>query len=313
MVYSIDKSCKNTDAYKRTYEVFPRAREGFGKLLDYLGIGDKDRLLLPGYIGWSEREGSGVFDPIKDRNITPIFYHLDENLRIDFEDLKEKINNSKAKALVFIHYFGFVDEKIGRLAQLARKKGIVVIEDAAHALFSDRVGFSCGRYGDYTLYSLHKMLPIQEGGMLIGNDGRSLPRCENGYELEYDIFEYDFNAIARARIENYSKIFEELYNYGDKNIAVLRPILENGIVPQTFPVLLMNTNRDMVYFKMNDMGWGLVSLYHTMIKQLQTREFEVEGRLARQIINLPVHQDVSQELICKMVSDFVDTVHAYPL
>lgn len=304
----IEKTCKNIDAYTRKYEFFPRARDGFGKLLDYIGIRENESILMPGYIGWSQREGSGVFDPIKERNIVPIFYHIKRNFSIDVDDLKEKIVNSNVKALLFIHYFGFVDREVEQLACLARKRGIYVIEDSAHALFSDRVGYSCGRYGDYTLYSLHKMLPIQDGGMLVDNYGNGLPSWEERYRLEYDLMNYDFNAIANVRIENYNMILQKLNAINDESIEILRPKLENGIIPQSFPVLLLNTNRDIVYSKMNDLGWGVVSLYHTMIDQLQSGVYEEECYLSKNIINLPVHQDVDQHLIDEMVSDFVDTV-----
>jgi hypothetical protein len=304
----IEKASKNLEAYIRKYEIFPRARDGFGELLDYIGIKENDSILIPGYIGWSQREGSGVFDPIRERGIIPNFYHINRNFEIDLEDLTERIVSSDAKVLLIIHYFGFVDKETELLSKIAREQGICVIEDSAHALFSDRVGCSCGRFGDYTLYSLHKMLPIQDGGMLVDNYGNGLPTWERKYRLESDLMNYDFKAIAKVRIENYNRILQKLNTIHEDNIVILRNKLETGIVPQTFPVLLLNTDRDLVYSKMNNLGWGIISLYHTMIEQLQNEDFEEECYISKHISNLPVHQDVNQHLIEEMVSDFVEII-----
>jgi hypothetical protein len=59
---------------------------------------------------------------------------------------------------------------------------------------------------------------------------------------------------------------------------------------------------------MNNLGWGIISLYHTMIEQLQNEYFEEECYISKHISNLPVHQDVNQHLIEEMVSDFVEII-----
>ena len=50
--------------------------------------------------------------------------------------------------------------------KICKKNEAIIIEDAAHALYSDFVDHNCGHFGDYVLYSLHKMLPMRSGGML---------------------------------------------------------------------------------------------------------------------------------------------------
>lgn len=306
MSQRIEKTSIDSMLYYRDYRTYKRARDAFGALLDTLGIGKGDSILVPGYIGWSAREGSGVFDPIKERGITPVFYHMDDALRINQEDCREKINSSKAKLLLIIHYFGFVDPVCEEVISYAKKNGIIVLEDAAHALLSDRVGNACGTNGDYTLYSLHKMLPMKEGGMIVSNHGAVLP--EEREVLDYGWEKYDLARIAKRRIQNYKRIAEKLEMVASPQITSLIPELKEGMVPQTYPVVLCDTDRDKVYSMMNDRGWGVVSLYHTMIETLHTEEFEKECWLSKHITNLPVHQDVKEELIGVMVKDFVEIV-----
>jgi hypothetical protein len=195
---------------------------------------ENEKILVPAYIGWSAREGSGVFDPIRKRGIQPVFYHMDRNLEIDKDDCIEKIKNSGAKVLLIIHYFGFVDSCVKEIVGVAKEKGIVVIEDAAHGLYSDKIGGVCGRDGDYTLYSLHKMLPLSDGGVLVSN-GKPLPEVKE--TVSYDIDGYDFKAISDTRIQIKDSC-GSTQGRGIKGVKLLHSVLDDGIVPQTLPVVI---------------------------------------------------------------------------
>jgi len=301
----IEKQCKNLELCHRKQSYYLQARRAFAALLQYIDMKPGDRILLPAYIGWSENEGSGVFDPINECGLIPVFYHLDRKLNICVEDCKDKIKNSGAKVILIIHYFGFVDESTKEICEYAKENGIIVVEDAAHALFTDHIGMACGRYGDYTLYSLHKMLPFNDGGVLVSN-GRALPDGEKSEK--YDYSEFDLVRIAKIREENYHLIKTMLVKYSNPHIHILKEELAEGIIPQSFPVILIDTDRNRVYSDMNDLGWGLVSLYHTMISNIRADEYEDECWVSRHITNLPVHQGIDRDLLDDMIADFVNVV-----
>ena len=61
------------------------ARDAFYKILKTLDFGKNKKILLPSYIGVTEREGSGVFDPIKRDAVPYQLYTLDKRLSA-FED-----------------------------------------------------------------------------------------------------------------------------------------------------------------------------------------------------------------------------------
>ena len=84
------------------------ARVGFNHLLKNLHFKDEEKILLPAYIGITDREGSGVFDPISELKINYDFYGLEKNLKINKEDLETKILSGQFKAVLIIHYFGFL-------------------------------------------------------------------------------------------------------------------------------------------------------------------------------------------------------------
>jgi hypothetical protein len=55
---------------------------------------------------------------------------------------------------------------------------------------------------------------------------------------------------------------------------------------------------------MNELGFGLVSLYHTMIDVLKNTPYESTTYTANHIINFPVHQDCTKENLLKLVTAF---------
>ena len=282
----IEKLQKNPNLFVFKWSYFSSAREGLKQILVQPQLAGK-KILLPAYIGYSTREGSGVFDPIVAARTPYIFYPMDASLYIDMPALKRMIEKHPGHILLLIHYFGFKDKNIDIIKNLARKYKMVLIEDFAHALhtfYNDpRQDF------DYAIFSLHKLLPQSDGGMVLSD------RWIKGRQVtsEYDMFRYNLPLIAQQRTENYTCILKALRGKARNNsFHVLRPVL-GGHVPQTFPILLQNQEiRDQVYFAMNKAGYGMVSLYHQLIVQID-KSFNFEHGISNTILNLPVHQDTA--------------------
>jgi dTDP-4-amino-4,6-dideoxygalactose transaminase len=72
-------------------------------------------------------------------------------------------------------------------------------------------------------------------------------------------------------------------------------------VPQTFPIIIKRGNRNKIYEIMNEQGYGVVSLYHTMIEELKIDQHADACWLSGKIMNLTVHQDCDSEEYPKMV------------
>jgi dTDP-4-amino-4,6-dideoxygalactose transaminase len=298
----ITKTACRADAFIRPRRFFINARSAWRAFLACVHFQPCETVLLPAYLGWSAREGSGVYDPVAELALPWVFYRLDARLRIDLDHLERCLRAGHVKVVLLIHYFGYVDPAYCEAVGLARKYGAWVLEDEAHALFTDWTGGACGRLGDAGIFSLHKMLPLPSGGMLTvaprhasllegiddsGADGRSL-------------WAYDWTAIAERRRQNAEQLAELLVPLAEE-LEPLRGKPRPGEVPQTFPVLVKRTSRDDLYAQLNAAGFGAVSLYHTMISQIREEAFPDSHRLARSILNLPVHQDVAREDLALMV------------
>ncbi|MBN2508476.1 MAG: DegT/DnrJ/EryC1/StrS family aminotransferase [Verrucomicrobia bacterium] len=96
----------------------------------------------------------------------PIFIDIDPRTAcFDLEDAKRKLS-PRTKALVAMHSWGLPCE-MDRIADWARAKGLILLEDAAHAHGASMQGRKMGTWGAMGIYSFQasKVMPTVEGGM----------------------------------------------------------------------------------------------------------------------------------------------------
>lgn len=110
--------------------------------------------------------------------------------------------------------------------------------------------------------------------------------------------------MADARLRNAAALAEMIAPHQGV-IDPLRPDFRLGEVPQTYPVLIRHGSRDTLYEQMNQSGFGVVTLYHTMVKQIRDEEFPASHRLARQILNLPVHHETGAAELRLLVDELL--------
>lgn len=299
----ITKQATLLNNYKRYWHKTSSAREAWSIIIEqYKTIIPNIKILLPAYIGWSCKEGSGIFDSVIKSGVNFDFYRLNNSLQINFEDLKNKLSSSCI--VLIVNYFGFPDLNYKLITDYLKDNKIPFVEDCAHAWLSDLIGGVCGRAGNYTFYSLHKILPIKYGGMIVDNNlNNSNVEESSPFEVEYDLY-----SIYTKRRQNYTYLSNKLY--GLDKIEILYPKLNSGICPQTLPLLISDYDRDKLYFEMNDKGFGVVSLYHTLIQDINLMEFPEAMYVSKHIINLPIHQDIEYLDIDEMISMLKEKLYA---
>lgn len=292
---TIKENCKINMYY------YSSARGAFEDLLKALCRGDHV-LLLPSYIGISPNEGSGVYDPVCNLGIFHEFYSLNNDLIIDIDYLEKLIQsvvNKKTIVVLLINYFGYVDPNYVKIIEMLNYYNAVIIEDCAHALFSHLVDRVCG-YGHYVIYSLHKMLPFRVGGILnVVNDVSRISSklCPETKDISF--LEYDLGNISDIRKRNEAAWRHLLKPLKIKVLGLTNFKIE--CTPQTFPILLDGYDkRYYIYRKLNDEGFGVVSLYHTLIDQLYRSNYPSAHYISERILNLPIHQDIEEEDIFEM-------------
>ena len=79
--------------------------------------------------------------------------------------------NSKTKAILIVHIYGLPVD-IEPIIDIARKKNIKIIEDAAEQIGGKYKGQPCGSFGDISTFSFYpnKHITTGEGGMVVTND-----------------------------------------------------------------------------------------------------------------------------------------------
>ena len=310
MQRDITKKALKRSTYERPAFFYSSAREGMLDLLKNLLQPGRD-VALPAFIGWSPNEGSGVFDPVEESGVGRRFYDLKSDLTVDLDSLEQTLAAGDVGVLVVIHYFGRTDPAWQEVRRLATENDVFLVEDLAHGWFSALGSSASGTYGDAQLYSLHKMLPLADGGMVSYRSPELVSgQASTDHALPGRVLSYDTEAISAHRrliFERTSAALAELARDDDR-FALMWPDMGDD-VPQTLPVRITGANRDHVYRYMNEHGVGMVSLYHTLIPQLPAGFDEVRS-ISRQIINFPVHQDVDPDRVDEIVALFREALDA---
>ncbi|MEO8430194.1 MAG: aminotransferase class I/II-fold pyridoxal phosphate-dependent enzyme [Acidobacteriota bacterium] len=101
----------------------------------------------------------------------PVLVDIDaDTLNIRVEEIAARVG-PKTKAIIPVHYVGQAAD-LDPILDLARSKGLAVLEDAAHAVGSEYRGRKIGSFATTSVFSFHpnKNMTTGEGGMVITDD-----------------------------------------------------------------------------------------------------------------------------------------------
>jgi dTDP-4-amino-4,6-dideoxygalactose transaminase len=128
-----------------------------------VGCGPGDEVVLPSL------NFVAAANTIVHTGATPVFCDIrgGDDLNHDPADLEAALGPA-TKAVVLLHFGGFACDS-GPVLEVARERGIAVVEDAAHAPGSRWNGQACGTIGDIGCFSFfsNKNMPVGEGGMVV--------------------------------------------------------------------------------------------------------------------------------------------------
>jgi perosamine synthetase len=134
------------------------ARNAIYYSLRALGISPGAHVLVPAYICKAAVEPFEVFGAEVE------FYGVGRNCESDFSEIESKIT-SRTEAVLAVHYFGF-PQRIVEFREICDRHGLALIEDCAHVLGGAGNGYLLGTFGDASVFSWRKFLPIYDGGEL---------------------------------------------------------------------------------------------------------------------------------------------------
>ena len=130
-----------------------------------MGIGPGDEVIVPAQT-WLATGEAVVY-----RGATPVIVDIEpDTLCMDPVKMEEAIT-SKTKAVIPVHLYGSIAD-MDRIMEIARKHGLKVIEDCAHAHGGVWAGKHVGTIGDVGSFSFQqsKLMSSGEGGACTTND-----------------------------------------------------------------------------------------------------------------------------------------------
>ncbi len=140
--------------------------------LEAIGLGRDDEVIVPAYTFTATAEVVLYF------GAKPVLVDVDaRTLNIDPAAV-ERAMSARTRAIIPVHFGGLAAD-LERISAIARRAGIAVIEDAAHAIPTRYGGRLIGSASDFTCFSFYatKTITTGEGGMLCTDDDAHAERC----------------------------------------------------------------------------------------------------------------------------------------
>lgn len=303
----ITKAAQDRKAFTKDL-IFTKSARSAWELVINSVIADQGHanILLPAYIGITDREGSGIFDPVSSTGADFTFYDLNDDLGVNIASFEALISTKKFNIAFIVHYFGFCRSDLDRIKELCIINKVIFVEDCAHAFQLGLQREGLGILGDFSIYSVHKWLPVQSGGIL-KNKSRTLPlldlpkKDDMILDSALGLLSADLEGIAERRRENFGFYIKKISDI--QGIEVVYNTIRGNEVPQTFPIRVKAGLREKLYFHLMDKNIPTIALYYRLIDQLSKSSHARSHEFSSEILNLPVHQDVTDYDIDKIAAE----------
>lgn len=135
------------------------ARNAIYHALETLEVPRQSRALLPAYLCRAAAEPFAAYGLACD------FYDLKRDCAPDFQEIAAGIR-PETRVVLAAHFFGF-PQKIEEFSDLCQRRNLLLFEDCAHVLRTDFQGKRLGTFGDASVFSYRKFLPMFDGAELL--------------------------------------------------------------------------------------------------------------------------------------------------
>lgn len=292
------------------------------------GIGAGDEVLIPSLTYLAS------FQAVSATGARPVACEVDaETLTLDWRDAEARIT-PRTKAVMPVHYTGGVGDLAGTYA-MAKRHGLRVIEDAAHAFGTMVEGRRVGSFGDIACFSFDgiKNITCGEGGCVVTDDEEVRRRIRDARLLgvekdtdkrysgerswEFDVtvqgWRYHMSNIMAAigieqlrRFDAMAAVRTDRAKQYDRRFAGstrVRPVVRDfdTVVPHIYVVRIAGlTDRKALQAKLAVHGVQSGAHYqpnHTLtyFRDDAAAPFPVTDAMYRELLTLPLHADLSAD------------------
>lgn len=257
---------------------------------------------------------------------TPVLVDVDETFNIDPTQV-ERVITPRTKAILPIHLYGQPAD-LAALDQIAQRHGLVIIEDACQAHGATFAGQHVGSFGTgcFSFYAT-KNMTTGEGGMVTTNDDQIAEAVRliiaHGMRVRYYHQQIGYNfrmtdIAAAIGIEQLKKLpaanarRAETAQFYSERLKRIPGLIVPTVAPNRTHVWHQYTiwvtsqfplTRDQVVEKLHEAGIGTGIYYPVPVHHQQSMRgvlpeglvFPCSEQLAREVVSLPVHPNVSNE------------------
>jgi dTDP-4-amino-4,6-dideoxygalactose transaminase len=251
----------------------------------------------------------------------PVFGDIDPRTFNLDPDHAESLITSRTKAIMPVHLYGHI-AAMDRFAEIGKKHGVQIIEDAAQGHLASLNGKNSGEFGTVASFSFYptKNMTAGEGGMAVTDSAetaRMLRLLRNqGQEIRYRNEVIGFNtrmteihaAIGRvqlAKLPGWTKQRQENAEFLDANIkGVVTPFVAPGSTHSyhQYTIRVPGGNadvRDKFMEELTKRGVGSGVYYPTPIHRLPSFNLKLDlpetEKLVTECISLPVHPSLTKD------------------
>ena len=264
------------------------------------------------------------------KGLKPVFCDIDEeSFNIDPTKI-EKLITEKTCAIVPVHVYGNICD-IEAIDGIAKKYGLKVIYDGAHAFGVTKNGVSSSKFGDATMFSFHatKVFNTIEGGAICFQDkaiknvinqwknfGITGPESVEsvGGNAKMNEFAAAMGLCNLRHLEEHIEKRRKVDKGYRRRLSKVRGLRMNVIEERVrwnyayFPIIIdegiTNVSRDQLHDFLVDKGiitrkyfYPLVSSYDCYKQEFDSKETPIAEKIAESVLTLPIYPNLSLESV----------------
>lgn len=276
--------------------------------LKALGISPGAHVLLPAYLCRAAVEPFEVFGA----NVQ--FYPINRSCEPDLAEIEARIK-PHTEAILVVHYFGF-PQPINKLRALCDRHRLCLIEDCAHVLQGSFDGRPLGTFGDASVFSWRKFLPIYDGGDLwLRKPSKAHPPAWQTESLPFTL--KVAKSLVDRILQNTSGIFARCFSWFLKSVMSAAKRLRRK--PSDTPLFELDSNRSTFDTSLVNQKMSRASNWlrtHSDLPAIAARRRENFLYLRDQLRGLPhvtlLHTDLPDSVcpwVCPIFLNDVSCVH----
>lgn len=275
----------------------------------------------------------------------PIFCDVKMDGNID-ETLIESLITPQTRAIVPVDFAG-KPVAVESIKSIAKKHGLLVIEDASHALGSDINHQKIGSFADMTIFSFHAIKPITtgEGGAVVTNDETFASRLKLfrshgiikkqlwnsdmvslGHNFRLTEFAAALGLSQLQKLDRFINVREHIARYYDERFDK-HPLFTTITIPDNeqsarhlYPLLLnpeLHCVKEEIFTELQTRGLGVQVHYKPIYQNSFYKERFGEIRLPttelfyKSELSIPCHQKMSMDDAVNVADIVLNVIEKY--